>query len=267
MKIVFLLMSIVLACELKAQGVAELLFRKGTEMEYTTYGAKPSLGKEKIVEFTRITLIVTDVKDSNNVTYSYITKKGQAANDTSIGYTKKFVLTRSHDEVSIPQDLYIIDTAYLIDIGVKGRMGKRPYATTRFKTKVFVLISGSLDKGKIDFLPKTYDVDGTALYDNMDKTSPMFGVPATQKWSLQATLKSFTVGPKIRMRVTAGIFSCYKITSIVQMTTMGRTTEVTSVAYYSDEIGFLKTEAAEGKENGSVELVRLKKGNASAPVQ
>src|SRR5687767_14731553 len=59
-----------------AQTISPLLFTKGAELEYRTFSTKSKLAKIVYYEVTRITLTVTDVKDSSGVTYSYITKKG-----------------------------------------------------------------------------------------------------------------------------------------------------------------------------------------------
>src|SRR5690348_13848290 len=103
MKSVLFLISIFLVLNLSAQTTANALFKKGTELEYKSHCAMfRGLGKLKSYETTHFKLIVTDVKDSNNMTYSFITKKAWAVKNPSIGYEKQFVLSRSGDAILLP---------------------------------------------------------------------------------------------------------------------------------------------------------------------
>jgi|GEM_PF-5192337 len=247
-----------IAVSLNAQTGTEALFKKGTELEYRTYTMKMGL-KRELTEVTRVTLIVTDVKDSNNVTYSYVTKQGRAAKDPSMGYEKRFVLTRQGGKVTLPMDLYMADTVYTIDMGYKGKKA-RPYATARIKGNATYVFSGSLADGSFDSYPKTVVIEGGVLGMDMNPNSVNHGHMGKSNWSVEETAKSYKMGPKTKVTTEAGTFECYKITSVAEIKAMGHKMETTTQVYYSPEYGFLKTEPGENDQNGGVELVRVKKG-------
>ena len=257
MRILLLILFLANVFLLSAQTGTEALFKKGTELEYRTYMVKPNL-KRELTEVTRITLIVTDVKDSNNVTYSYITKQGRAAKNPSMGYEKRFVITKQGDKVTLPMDLYMADTVYNIDVGIKGTKAKH-YATARIKGNANYVISGSIADGSFDSYPKTVVIEGGMLSMDINQASVNFGDIIKSKWEVEATAKSYKVGPKTKVKTEAGTFECYKITSVTEVKVMGHKMETTTQVFYSPEYGFLKTEPGENDQNGGVELIRVKK--------
>ncbi len=244
---------------LTAQTGTEALFKKGTELEFRSYGRKSPISK-KLVELTTITLIVTDVKDSNSITYSYVTKKAHAATNALAGYEKRYILSRTNDKITLPQDLYITDTVYSVDMGYKGNKIERPYATAAIKGVATYVISGDISKGSFASIPKTITVEGSMLSYDMNANSVNFGFADMTKWRMEATTKGFSVGPKTKITTAAGTFECYKITAVVEVKAMGGKMETTSQMYYSPEYGVLKTEPGESDQDGGMELSKVKKG-------
>jgi hypothetical protein len=235
-------------------------------MEYRTFGTRPNLSQMVYYEATRITLIVTDVKDSGGVTYSYITKNATGITYPEYDhYEKKYVITREGEKMTFPMDLYIADTTYLADKYTNLRKKSGYY--TIMKTAGNFVISGDPGTGSFSYSPKTNTTElkirDYKLDKNMGSGSSYFTEDLTEsKYSIVASLKSFKIDGKEKVKTAAGTFECYKIYGTVEakITGIARTFEGVSLVYYSPEIGFVKTEQEDAKvKTGYIELVRVKK--------
>jgi len=217
---------------------------------------RANVGSVKLVETTRITLIVTDTKDSNHVTYSFVTKKAHALNDPGLGYEKKMVISKTDSTVILPAELYAADTIYLIDMGVKGKQGKKPYGTVQYNNNPSMKISGSLESGKFDLVPKTYSVSGLTIATNTDFNSAHFNMPMESGYKVDATIKKVSVGPKTSVTTPAGKFDCYKITVVTKLRMLSLEREIVGDMYFSDQYGVIKTVSKD--DAGLYELIRVK---------
>ncbi len=104
MRYFFILLLSLLAITATAQDCDKSpLFKKGAMLEYKTFSPKagPFTGG-KFFEITRQTFVVDDVKDSNNIKYSYITKTGVNPVNEQLRYEKKYIITCDGNKISIP---------------------------------------------------------------------------------------------------------------------------------------------------------------------
>ena len=284
MKTLLFVLSFSFICTaMQAQTGTEILFTKGAELEYKTYSSRPKGFKFELYETTRITLIVSDVIDSNNVTYSYITKKGTGiSNPEKDHYEKKLVLTRTSDNViTLPVNLYTIDTSYLADKYHDKKKMKGIHAVASPKGNDTYTLSVDLEKGKFNYSPQTivtdlvvrdfvmqtknnpnYDIRDVAAGKQGYTTSP-FNTSTDlveNRYSMTSTAKEYKVGGKTKITTPAGSFDCYKIATRTEVKIEKRTIEPSSVIYYHPEIGFIKwAQEDENIKTGGLELVRLKR--------
>jgi hypothetical protein len=66
----------------------------------------------KFREITQLTFTVKEVKDSNNIIYSYITKKGVNPVNTGLTYEKQYIIACDGNTMSIPWDFYTPGIVY-----------------------------------------------------------------------------------------------------------------------------------------------------------
>ena len=284
MKVIVLGASLSFICTcILAQTGTELLFTKGAELEYKTFTSRPKGFKLELYETTRITLIVTDVIDTNNITYSYITKKGTGiSNPEKDHYEKKLVLTRTSDNViKLPVNLYTIDTSYLSDKYHEKKKMKGLHAVASLKGNDTYTFSVDLEKGKFNYSPQTivtdlvvrdfvmqtknnpnYDIRDVAAGKQGYTTSP-FNTSTDlveTKYSITSTAKEYKVAGKTKITTPAGSFDCYKIVTRTELKIEKRTIEPITVIYYHPEIGFIKWEQEDSNvKTGYLELVRVKR--------
>jgi len=254
--ILFILSSFILL-KSDAQTGMEILFTKGAELEYKTTSVRPTGAfKLELYEVTRIILTVTDVKDSNNITYSYITKKGKGIEDPeSDNYEKNYVVTREAGTVSIPHDLFFIDTSYLKDKYPKYKKAKGYQAIAKTSGKCTLLMN--FEKGIFKYTPEVFKVDFVVRDHTSNPSVPDF---SESKYSIIYSTKQMKVEGKTEVKTEAGSFECYKMIIPGKAEMVGLKLEFASVFYFHPQFGFIKTEQTDGKSlSGSIELVRLKK--------
>ena len=275
---------LLLLVEASAQTGTEILFTKGAELEYKTYSSRAKgFSKLELYEATRITLIVTDVIDSNNVTYSYITKKGTGiSNPEKDHYEKKLVLTRTSDNViTLPVNLYWIDTSYLADKYHDKKKMKGLHGAISLKGNDMYTFSVDLEKGKFNYSPRTVVMKivvsdfmmQTTKNPNYNSNDVLAGKQGptttystrdinlvTTNYSITSTAKEYKVAGKAKITTPAGSFDCYKIVTRTELKMEKRTIEPMTVIYYHPEIGFIKwSEEDENITTGGLELVRMKR--------
>jgi hypothetical protein len=284
MKAIFLILSLSFICaSIQAQTGTEILFTKGAELEYKTFTSRPKGFKLELYETTRITLIVTDVIDSNNITYSYITKKGTGiVNPEKDNYEKKLVITRTSDGlIKLPVNLYFIDTSYLADKYHEKKKMKGFHAIASPKGNDTYTLSVDLEKGKFNYSPQTivtdflvrdfviqtknnpnYDIRDAAAGKQGYTTSPFTTSTdlVETKYSIASTAKEYKVAGKKKITTPAGNFDCYKIVTRTELKIEKKTIEPITVIYYHPEIGFIKWEQEDTDTNtGYIELIRVKR--------
>jgi hypothetical protein len=247
----------------QAQNDASILFTKGAELEYQT-STMPLPKKEIKLEITHISLSVTDVRDSNNIVYSYITKKGTGIIKPNSHYEKRYVLKKEDGKLMIPIDLFTVDTFYLADKYV-SKDEKGFHTASRLKTSNYYSID--LTKNVFDCSPKSVTTDAAIRYYLHE---PMF-VWRNDKWevnhgevpkSLESMQFSYTtsinckIGDKASVNTKAGDFDCYKLMITLKMPSA----EVTEIMYYTPEFGLIKMESVKREKSSVfVELISVKK--------
>jgi hypothetical protein len=153
-------------------------------------------------EATRITFIVTDVKDSNNTKWSYITKKGTGISDPPKDhYEKKVIISRENGKITMPVAFYFIDTSYLADKFPPGNK-KSKGANVITKAEGNSVISGNLEKGEYLSSPKTFTTSFKIRDLSMDPNSP--SVVTETGYSMTSTTKEYKVIGKATITTPAG---------------------------------------------------------------
>jgi hypothetical protein len=287
MRIVFIILFTTLSLKLFAQDCnTSLLFKKGVELEYKTYSPASKgvfSSKVKFFEITRLTFIVEDVKDSNNVIYSYITKKGVAANNEKDKYEKKYLITCSNGEISLPFDFYAPDTVYLSDVYPKLKK-KGFYTATNNKETVFYIFPLNADQNKFELSAKKLNSDVVMRdfgWEQRDsKGNRVFtgghwelsnSIEET-KYSMSSVLDIPHMKGKEKITTSLGSFNCDKFSVTIKSTfdfpkkiglerppgpdLNGKTIEGTGIFYFESQVGLVKTESSQG---GYSELIRIKK--------
>ena len=267
----------------QAQTGTEVFFTKGAELEYKIFSSRPKGFKLELYETTRITLIVTDVKDSNNVTYSYITKKGTGIVDPEkYHYEKKLVITRTSDNViKLPVNLYTIDTSYLSDKYYDKKKMKGIHAVATPKGNDTYTLFVDLEKGKFNYSPQTIVTDlavrdfmmqtkNNPNHDLRDVAAGKQGYTTSPfntstdlvetKYSITSTVKEYKVVGKAKITTPAGSFDCYKITCRNEVKIEKKVFLQISTISYHPEIGIIKWDQEdEDVKTGYMELVRVKR--------
>lgn len=270
-----------------------LLFKKGAEFEYRSYLPKTKLLSKKSdhFEITRITYFIDDVKDSNSTVYSYVTKKGVAANNENNYYEKKYVISCKDGRVAVPADFYSIDTIYLIDIYPKLDRDRsirknKFYMGTTNKEQVTYFFPLSANKNKFEASSGKLNTDvikrdfGWERRDNQGRL--VFpGQPGGHyqlsnsidetKYSLSAELADLRIEGNETIKVSAGSFNSGKIFLKMKIKLSypknfrhnspepnldGKTVETIQIFYFDPQVGLVKAESPQG---GYTELVRTKK--------
>ena len=258
MRLTLLFICLTLLTRTQAQINMEVLFTKGAELEYRTYSVKAKGFKMEQYEATRITIIVTDVKDSDNITWSYITKRGTGITNPEIDhYEKRMVISRENGKITMPVDFYFIDTSYLADKYPPGNKKSKGFNVIS-KTEGNSVISGNLEKGEYLNSPKTFKTSFKIRELSLDPNSP--STINETGYTLTSTTKEYKVMGKTTITTPAGTFDCYKISGTTKVEIPGLTRETTGIIYFNPEIGILKTEQeGEKMQLGYYELARLKK--------
>jgi hypothetical protein len=246
-----------------------LLFKKGTELEYKTYAPKAGLmTRDKFFEMTRLIFTVDAVKDSNNFTYSYITKKGIAANNEKDTYTKKYILVCDGSKITIPFDFYSADTNYLCDIYPKV-LNKGYYSANVYKGKSMYNFPINFEKDKfeltgnkltMDMTIRDYAVDYQIGGKDFDTRGPSSSARMEEnKLSMDISIKKTETKGKEKINTKGGSFEPYKLLLTMDAAMLGRGVDMVFVLYYDPAIGFIKSETQQSRNKaGYTELVRVK---------
>jgi hypothetical protein len=247
-----------------------LLFRKGTTLEYKTSAPKGGLfSRGGFFEMTRLMFIVNDVKDSNNISYSYVTKVGVNPNDEQSKYEKKYIIACDGINVSIPVDFYGIDTVYFSNMYPKVKKDKGIYSSTVVKGKSLYLFPVNFEKNKFEINGDRLTMN-TKIRDYEMARMQVAGAPNTgmefsgriteDTYSMETSVKKYEVKGKEKITTPAGTFDCYKIVVSTDMEAFGRGINNNSIIYYHPEAGYVKSETQQAKiKGGYVELVSIKK--------
>jgi len=256
-----------------------ILFTKGAELEYQTFSSRPKgFGKLELYEITRIILTVTDVKDSNGVKYAYITKTGKAIERPEQNrYEKKYVVKQENNKLKIPKDLFSVDTVFLSDRYPELKKGSGYHAVTKMKDNNYMVLdldstasgifSYSSASEEIEVISREFVVEGQQSKRQPGDQIYYGGTLRTNDYTIHISSIEVKNEGKTSFRVRAGSFKCYKISTTSKMKIKGAgllaslmKPETTAVVYYSPEVGILKTEDTNGKNQTSyMEVVRVKK--------
>lgn len=270
MKPLLLAILVSLATTLNAQNPkTSLLFKKGARLEYKSYFPKPgSFSRKNLMEVTRLIYTVQDVRDSNNIKYSYITKKGINPNDEQLTYEKKYVITSDGKSISVPIDFYGIDTVFFSNVYplVKKDKGISQSSVfdgactynfpTDFKQDKFQVTGNS-----VKLINKVRDYETTfsgpdGIHSGTPQTSARI-IENTRE--LDMTVKKYDTKGEQSMDTEAGTYECNKIIITTELS-LRRGIEFTTTHYYNAEVGLVKLEAQQSKSAISyMELVRVKK--------
>lgn len=274
MKLFCTIISFCFFLSLSAQDCASsLLFTKGAELEYKTYAPKGGLfGGGDFFEITRLSFTVQDVKDSNNIKYSYISKKGVNPNDPELAYEKKYVISCDGSRVSLPADFYNTDSVFFSNIYPKVKKDKGIYSSTLVKGKCIYHYPVNFETGKFEVGGKEFTMDvkvrdyemATTLQSGNGGIRPggqeFSGRITENTYSMDVAIKKWEVKGKEEINTPAGRFTCYKILLTAENEIFGRGVGAGYVLYYSTEAGFVKSETQQAKnKTGYAELVRIKK--------
>lgn len=294
MRTIFFLLSFWLNITLIAQSCdTSLLFKKGTELEYRSYLPKTKLFSKKsdLFEITRMTFFIDDVKDSNSTVYSYVTKKGIAANNENDKYEKKYVITCKDGRISVPADFYSIDTIYLRDIYPKlyrdPQVRKRKfYMATTNKEQVSYFFPLNANKDKFEFSTDKMTMDVVRRdfgWEQRDSQGRLVfpgqsgghyelsnSIDET-KYALNVELQDPRIEGNEMIRVPGGSFNASKISLKMRIKISypkdyrhdspeprldGKAIEAIHIFYFDPRVGLVKTENPQG---GYTELVKIKK--------
>lgn len=266
----------------KAQSPDHIYFTKGAELEYRNYSSRPAgFTKLELYEVTRIKLTVTDVKDSNGVKYSFITKTGTSVNMPRVNfYERKFVLRQENNLIRIPKDLITPDTVYMCDRYPEAQEKETWYAVTKMKTSNDLVIdllkeqSGeiklSAESEEVDVFTKEFMISSPNQKRKPGEVEVFYGGTRgtlhNRDYTMQISDMKMTNEGQTKIKTPAGNFTCYKLSSSSKVKMKGAGVlslakiNASSVVYYAPGIGILKTEDESGKQQtGYVELYKIKK--------
>jgi len=274
MKLFLFLSFLFLRIIINAQSCdSSILFKKGAELEYKTYAPKGGLfSKGNFFEITKLTFTVQDVKDSNNVKYSFITKRGINPNDDKLSYEKKYILTCDGSKILIPIDFYSADTIYFSNVYPKVSKDKGIYSATIYKGTCIYNFPTDFEKNKfgitgtnITMNMKIRDYEMAFTQQNGSNGIQKGGPENTGRiventFSLDMTVKKYETKGKENISTPAGTYECKKIILTTESEMFGRGINTVSTLYYNTEVGFIKSETIQSKnKSGYTELVRVKK--------
>lgn len=265
MKIFFSLVWVLITLGATAQTGTEILFKRGAELEYKTMSARAKGFKMEPYEITRITLTVDNVVDSNDATYSFITKRGRGIEKPDRDfYEKKMIVVKYEDRIVLPADLYAVDTSYLADKYPAVKKAKGYTAVMKMSGKIYIRTDAEM--GKLEYFPKTMEPE--FIIRDVVMTTPAGAKSVTDnyeslqeyKYKIKITIGDLKFEPQMeKVKTAAGTFDCYVMRSKSVLDGMGRKFEQESLVYFHPRLGFVKTEQVDAKvKTGSLELVRLK---------
>ncbi|MDF2191509.1 hypothetical protein [Paraflavitalea sp. CAU 1676] len=250
-----------------------LLFKPGARWEYKTYMSESNpFTKKKLMESTRLSYAVTGVKDSNNVTYSYISKTGTNPVNESLHYTVHYVVTCDGSKVTVPADFFTAEIIYFSNYfadGAERNAAQKDtgyYAKSVMKDAPFLYLPLGNGGGKVEFSSRRISSE---IHLRLFETVSLFGTDGQRSSSVTKGRKEMTVPADADMeeprkmgigKVTtpAGTFDCEVIKVKGKGIAMGLSFETISTYYYSPELGFVKGMHDQGKQTtGLFELVNV----------
>ena len=250
-----------------------LLFKKGAELEYKTFAPAGGLfSKGDFFEITRLTFAVLDVKDSNNVRYSFIIKTGVNPKDDKQRYQKNYVISCDGNKISIPFDFYTADTVYFSNVYPKVTRDKGIYSSTAYRGKCIYNFP-------VDFEKNKFEMTGSPVLMNMKVRDYEMGFTqqngsggirsagpentgriVENTYDIDISIKKSETKGKETVTVAGGTYECFKIVLTTDGEMFGRKINTNSVLFYNPEVGFVKSESQQAKsKSGYTELVRIKK--------
>lgn len=274
MKFHFVLFFLPLYGAINAQDCnTSVLFKKGTELEYKTYAPKGGLfSKGDFFEITKLIFIVQDVKDSNNVKYSFITKMGINPNDDKLKYQKNYIIPCDGNKIQIPIDFYGVDTIYFSNVYSKVTKDKGIYSSAVYKGKCIYNFPTDFDKNKFEtsgnqvtMNMKIRDYEMAFTQQNGSRGIQNAGPENTGRiventLSMDMTIKKNETKGKEKISTSSGVYDCYKIVITTDAEVLGRGLNTNTILYYDTEVGFVKSESQQSKnKSGYTEIVRIKR--------
>lgn len=266
MKTAFIVLFTLISLSIFAQDCnTSLLFKKGAELSYKTYQGLGGFLKLEYTETTQLTFSVRDVKDSNNIKYSYITKTGTNPKSPNQKYEKNYILTCDGNKISIPAGFYIVDTVYMSNV-FTGSKDKGFFSTSTFNETYQYTFPLNFDKTSLE--PPFAKSNVVAKMRSYDRTPEgvsggnFTGHISESTITVEATIEKYEADGTEMITVPAGNYKCNKIVTTLETTSsmVKRTTNSTSNIYYSQEAGIVKTEERYGKKVMSyTELNMVKK--------
>ncbi|MBV4357180.1 TapB family protein [Pinibacter aurantiacus] len=266
MKTLITVIILSLGITLNAQDNSKsILFKKGAELEYRTYDLKPgALSKKDFFEITRLIFKVLDVRDSNNIKYSYISKKGINPNNAKQTYEKKYVITCDGNKISIPLDFYTPDTVYFSNVYPTVTKDKGIQFSVNY-------IGASFYKFPTDFKKNKFLIEGDAV--TVSNTVRDFETAFTQDGTPKTTariiefnrdanliIKKCETKGEENITTERGDYESSKIVIAAELEVSKRRLPTTWTLFYNPEVGLVKFEAEQSKRMLSyTELVRVKK--------
>ena len=256
MKTAFVFLFSLLFISLQAQDCStSLLFKKGSVLTYKNYTATGGMFKLDYTEMTRLVYPVTEVKDSGNNHYSYITKTGINPKNESQRYEKSYVVMCNGSQLFIPADFYITDTIYFSnrypdskDKGFYNTMAIKGNVNYQFPTDVekgtFQLSSSqmvsTIKSRNYDFIPETPMAGGRTI--GGYKT----GRIVEGSLEVEVEIKKFEATGDETIKTDAGAYQCKKIQvdgEVKNMKTISAFNGGNSSMYYSPVVGVVITES------------------------
>jgi hypothetical protein len=227
-----------------AQNDSCIFLKKGAELEYRSF---LPLRRGKEVEVTRFTLIVTDVKDSNNVSYCYITKKARSSSLSDLGYERHFVVKRDGDKMIIPYELYAIDTIYRGDLPREiKKLEKLPHITSKVLNDVALYSAYSAGSLSLQYNMPEWMIEFSLAMPHVRTAPNTYSAPGIydmKRTVAKVITSSMTIMGPQKLEIEAGIFDCFRISISLDVRCWDITKEINNqfVFFFSPEYGLLQT--------------------------
>jgi hypothetical protein len=242
MRPVLILLAFCFFVTASAQNDSCIFLKKGAELEYRSFLQTPLGGK---LEVTRFTLTVTDVKDSNNVSYCYITKKARSKSLEGVSYERHFVVKRSGNKMIIPYDLYALDTVYRGDVLARQnkKEEKMPFTTSKVVGNVAFHSAYNAGSLSLRYSVPAWDMEMSLLNYGVPNAQSVPGFKDMKKLVMKVTTDNITIEEEKGLEIEAGTFDCFRISVSIGMKSRELNLErkLRSVFFFSPEYGLLKT--------------------------
>jgi hypothetical protein len=261
MKTAFAFLLSLLFISLQAQDCStSLLFKKGAVLTYKNYIATGGMFKLDYTEMTRLVYTVTEVKDSGNNHYSYITKTGINPKNESQRYEKNYVVMCTESQLFIPADFYITDTIYFSNRYPDSK-DKGFYATTSIKGNLKYQFPTDVEKGKFqlssnqmitaiksrdyDYTPETPGAGGRTMGGYRS------GRIIENSLEIEVEIKKLDATGNETIKTDAGTYKCRKIQvdgEVKNMKVNSGLSGSNSSMYYNPIVGLVRSESGYKKK-------------------